>query len=598
MFFLRMKSIFPIVCLTVFCVSCVTLPEVQMANEAFSEGNTDRAYKLLITASQKKPNDLKVQESLSKVRSAAEGMAISTVVSNYSACGKTLECAKAAVASLTKYRQDYGLDQHTNIAAQILSYKSIIESTESSIAEQESCASDCLARKEFQCVEECIASITLLEPTSPAIEQLKAQLRVESEKYVSQLVNSCLKKNDFNKARDFVQNGTLLSDWFVRDYNKRIDSAELVYAERECGVLIDDKRYYTAYLLAIRCGEQTKLNESIEAGVTFYVKQAKQELNAGNVGCAYIQALKAIRMDPDDAQAFEIHRTACDQIDQLVQEYIAIPAFDSPADKADVGASFSDALISYLFRLLPYGINIVEREKIDMILEEKKMEFKQDWSLLNVNVLITGNVSLLNIDRQNTQNNVMTKVEVNRKREINPEYELYKSLSSTERQNLEAPEMLVEVPIYETVTYKAGLERVKGVASVAVRMMDTKKGRIIFAPEFREQYEQEDKWQDAVELAGVSADQINLPNDTEVAEKLKAGLIKQLAESILDQFTNRQKQFLEKAEYRLKRKEWKQAVQEAAEGLYYCHRDAISADDPSRQQLEDIMLDLTENDCK
>ncbi|WP_022668976.1 hypothetical protein [Desulfospira joergensenii] len=360
--------------------------------------------------------------------------------------------------------------------------------------------------------------------------------------------------------------------------------------------LVRRKQYYTAYRELNQSPFKGEIHDMMAEvrrdGARFYLNQALQRTAAGNISRAYLESVKGFELNPEYPGMFEMHRDSRDKILKQVQRYIAIPAFDSPKDNPDVGTQFSDALISYLFRILPYGINIVERGKIDILMEEHKREFSQVANILNVDLIVTGNVSLLKIDRQDNQRQSTVRVPMGEKLAVNPEYEAFLQSGRTQK----APPKTVKVKEYGNFTINKGNSVVKGFAGVAVRIFDTSKGRITYAQEFNANYQEEDEYQDALEMAGIEGDPLTLSTDTEISEKLRKNIVKQLATVIQKQFEKREKDFLETARYHLSRREKDLAVKELARGFLYCVKAKIAPKDPDFTHIRENIIKLTETD--
>jgi hypothetical protein len=328
-------------------------------------------------------------------------------------------------------------------------------------------------------------------------------------------------------------------------------------------------------------------------GSTFYLQKAQNYFQRGNVSRAYLEAVKGYELDPQLPELFEIYRDTRDEILKKLQVYIAISAFGAPDGKPDLGPQFSDALISYLFRTLPYGINIVEREKIDLLMKEHKREFEVLGDILNVNMIVTGNVSLMNIDKQNAQNVTTVRVQTGEKKEANPEYDLIlKTHKNLEKVTL--PNPVITIPLYETYNYTHGKTTIKGFATVSVRIFDVQQGSIIYAQEFNANYEKSDTYQDAVAPANIQGDLLELPTDTEVMENLRNSIIEQLAAVIQQHFEKREGSFLKDAQYFLVRKEVPKAIDALAAGFLYCTKAGIGKESSAFQTIRDLIIEHTE----
>ena len=237
----------------------------------------------------------------------------------------------------------------------------------------------------------------------------------------------------------------------------------------------------------------------------------------------------------------------------------------------------------------------MERGKIDILLQEHKREFSQVATILNVDLIVTGNVSLLKIDRQDNQRQSTVRVPIGEKLAVNPEYEAYIQTSSAQNKT-KAPPKTIKIKEFGNFTINKGKSVVKGFTGVAVRIFDTSKGRITYAQELNASYQDEDDYQDALEMAGIEGDPLTLPTETEIREKLRKQIVKQLAGIVQKQFEKREKDFLKTAQYHLSRREKDQAIEELARGFLYCVKANVAFTDPDFTQIRDTIIDLTETD--
>lgn len=444
-----------------------------------------------------------------------------------------------------------------------------------------------------------IAEIQNSDPEYSGLAGLQNTLKQSNGAYLEKRIKSAYDKGDIKGANQAIKEWYALSlpadeqarmQGMIKDWEKKIITQKVTELTRK-------KKYYSAYLMLT----QSKYKEDYGSlfkkvrgkGARFYLNQARLRLNRGDVSRAYLEAVKGFELDAELPGMFEMHRDTRDTVLENVQKYIAIPAFDAPRSNPDAGTQFSDALISYLFRIMPYGINIVERGKIDILMEEHKREFSQVANILNVDLIVTGNVSLLKVDQQDNQRQSTVRVPIGEKSQINPEYEAYIQ-SGGSGNKTPVPPKTIKVKEYGNFTITKGRSVIKGFANVAVRIFDTSKGRITYAQEFNANFQASDDYQDALELAGVEGDPLTLPTDTEVQEKLRTKIVKQLAEVIQKQFEKREKHFLESAAYYKSRRETHLAIEELARGFLYCVKAKVPFNDPDFTEIRNSIIDLTE----
>ncbi len=446
-----------------------------------------------------------------------------------------------------------------------------------------------------------IDAIRSADPAFPDLVALDADLAKAHAAELGRQIEGALAAGDPGAARLALTALQGLDPSQAVPFQGRVDSAEAKWIRERSATDIRAGRYYTAFRRAnaSKLAPGTLVNELRRDGAAHYLLQARQRMQRGETARAYLEAVKGLELAPEDPLLFEVHRDARDAELAKLQTYVAIPTFAAPSNRPDVGAQFSDALISHLFRVLPYGINIVEREKIDLLIKEQNQGFAQLGEVLNVDLIVSGNVSLLEIDRQESEQEAVARVQVGVRQEANPAYEVAYRLAAQANPNrkpnaADLPAQTIAVPVQESVRYRKGKVTVKGFATVAARIFNTKKASIEYAQEFNARVSAADDYQDGVAGTEITGDPLELPSDTEVVESLRNQLVQKVSDVIQGQFGQRQKALLEEAKYRLARRERDLAVQPLARGFLYCVRAKVPASDAAYSELRDLAVEQTE----
>jgi hypothetical protein len=340
--------------------------------------------------------------------------------------------------------------------------------------------------------------------------------------------------------------------------------------------LVAQKDFLTAYrnLLGAGFPEARAYQETVRRdGSRHYLDLARSELakDITRLGYAYFASAKAKELNGDQEDVFRFHRDISDMIENLITVRIAISGFDSPAAVPGVGNQVSDALIAYLVDRLPHGIQILERSKIDQLLSERGRELKELSDNLKVEMFIIGNVSTLDIERQRTEREVAEIVKTGVRKEPNPIYAQMaaKFGPETGKWPSQPPAFIDGAPITETVRYKQGEEALNGIMVSSVRIFEASKGAISVAREFRVVESLKDGFRDAVPIAQIAYDALDLPADNEVRERLREGMVKKIAEVVLSTYVERERRYLTAAQSYLDRREREKAVLELACGHHY-----------------------------
>ena len=258
------------------------------------------------------------------------------------------------------------------------------------------------------------------------IDNLIAYMEEHKERYLNQ-INEFLKAGRGKKAEHLYSELALIAPNYpglrtLQDEIRRVSRKELL---SKISKLESQKKYYTAFK-TLQDSNHDGLGKQItrisSKGKKYYYGKAKAHLKSREIYLAYIASMKAKELAPKDIRVFQIHKKCEDLVRKEIQKYIAVLAFDGPANDPDAGKLFSGALISRLFKALPYGINIVEREKIDMLVNENQMKLQNIGSLLGVDMIITGNVSLFKADKTVSEAMASAKIKIGEEEKPNPEF--------------------------------------------------------------------------------------------------------------------------------------------------------------------------------
>lgn len=583
-----------------FLAGCAMQNALLSARSAFEAGNLEQAYERYSSILDKEPENKEAQTQIQAIgRTLSERAVADARASLQTADPVTVPQLESVIAKLTASAK-YDLGQQT-IGPALGKFQSQINTIRQENENRAKNARSAMSSNDFTTVKDQIELIRRTDPSSPVSQTLESEYKNSYSTFLEQKMNTFLKDENLPEARAAYESIVELGLPEIRmgDLTTKFKNEELEILKKQARSDMKKKKFYRAYLSILEGGREKDLKETIKEirteGSKFYLERAKKFFEKGEVSRAYLEAVKGLELNEKLSGMFEIHRDSRDKVMEKMQKYIAIPAFGAPTSSPDLGPQFADALISYLFRILPYGISIVEREKIDLLIEEQKREFQEVGNMLNVNLIISGNVSLMNIDRQKSESKAITRAQVGQKMVPNPEYEMMiQAYGNKIHKQKNLPPQLIAAPEFENFEYMKGKVTMKGFASVSCRIFDTRKGGIIYAQEFNANYEESDEYQDAVDVAGVKGDPLELPTDTEFAEKLRTKIIQQIADVIQAQFAEREKAFLEEAEYFLARKEEDKAMDPLAQGFLYSVKAKVDPKDPNLKKLRDLILEHTE----
>ncbi len=428
-----------------------------------------------------------------------------------------------------------------------------------------------------------------LKPSAEMGAQLEAWIK-ERDVTVSAAIDDMVSKKDLDGAdkllKQWTQETPEPDKALVSPRTANLDSVRQQVLEARLGDLLALKKYYTAFQL-IKDSNQSYLNSRIaevrRLGATHYKAKALAEKSAGEtrVGYAFFAAEKAFQLNSNDDETFTLRRQLNDLMNDVITYRIAVKTFNPPSKEPEAGAALANSLIEYLMNTAPYGIRMMERTEVDALLNEKGVPDLSKMDMdprAKVRLFIVGDVSTLNVERQNSPREGTARVLTGKTQEPNPEYQKYlkeygrnKNKWPVELQDL-GP--MVEKQTEQLLRYKLGEETINGTMEVSIRSFEGS-GSITTAKMFRSTFTTNDTYSDQVSQATppVALDPLGLPTDTEIKKELRDTLAKEIGEFVLGSFKNRERRFLQSAQVALDRREAHLAVAELAACYFYCQSD-------------------------
>ncbi len=451
--------------------------------------------------------------------------------------------------------------------------------------------------------QEAISSLDdVLAATSENEEarQMRRKLLSERDSYYKRVIPELCKGNNY----DDCKKAELLLDVFKAQMPKpdmRLIADLQILIEQTRGKvadqLIGQKKYFTAYML-IKDVNSPKYRDLLELivkqGSTFYMALANEENKNVKDSYAYAAAVKAMKLSgSENDQAFKLHRDCADRVDDSLKMKIGI-TFESSGDDPDIGTNFSNELLSYLHPLLPYGIGIDERNKIEFGIE--KVGSKDVIRLLGLKWAVFGDIQC-KVLRERDERQVTTWSPVSQTIP-NPHYETELKMmmeSGEQSSKLPKPQPTISTQISEKLTYTVGEERLHGQVLCSARIYSPNKGYVISTRNFITTSDANDLFRNEVPGANIAWDPLELPQQLTFEQKMRKDMVKQVGDWLLNNFSYRQRSFYQEAEYFIQRKQFDHAVRAATQGYLYCLRDNIAEDDRWFRGLRQLaLIDLTE----
>jgi len=457
------------------------------------------------------------------------------------------------------------------------------------------------ARNWGQAMSAVDAAIALDPPNSDAA-RLRQQILSERDDHYARILRELCRDPSFEKCmeanslfRDFNAEKPHPDSGLTAELRNLIDRTRRQVIEQ----LVAQKKYFSAYALAKDSqapGYASVLADIIKQGGAFYLTLANDEYKNVRDFHAYAAAVKAVELlGQDHEQAFRLHRDCADRVDDSIQIKIGIAPFKSSGDEPDIGKRLTNDLLSQLHPLLPYGVQIEEREKVEFGIE--KVGSTEAVRLLALKWAIFGDVDC-RVSREHNTRQVTAWAPV-LKTIPNPQYETELKMIATtpakDRDKLPAPRPTITAKVSEKIEYAAGENSLHGQLACSLRIYSAAAGYVTSPKSFSITREAKDTFCDGVPEANVPKDPLELPSQLTFLQGMREEMVKQMSDWLAGNFNNRQRQFGEEAEYRIQRREWDEATKVAVQGYYYCLRAKVPQNDPQFVRLRKLALfDLTE----
>jgi len=480
-------------------------------------------------------------------------------------------------------------DQAGRIAATISLYQSQLAELRRIIAQTLSEAAARALIYHYTKATELIDQAIKLDPQNGVA--LESKLQIDKQKALYESIEEYLRTGDFENVffafERFKEFAGIKVD--IKDFPLGNNIAKLISEKAE--TLTQQKRFYDAYILINQYHMDLlddSLNKVKRSGGRYYLDAARSAVTyQSDHTKGYVYAVLANEMNANDIEVFNIHKLTQDHVDRNIQKYIAVASFDSPSNAPDAGKQFSDSLISYLYQVLPYGINILERDKIDYILKEPGSEARAIGEILGVDLIVTGTVSLYKVDKLVDERVATAKVKMGEETVSNPKFlQMVNMFGSDVSTWPQRPPETIQKENFQLMKYTKGAAQMKGFAKVSIRIFDAARGTIKFVKDFDATVVRESEFQDEVEQAGIAYVPLKLPTNTEIKEEMRKSIVNEVGKIVQASFENRGMRFLNQANFYLNRLEPESAFKPLAEGYFYCKRDQIDPDDPSFKQIK------------
>lgn len=319
-------------------------------------------------------------------------------------------------------------------------------------------------------------------------------------------------------------------------------------------------------------------------------------------GNALVWLQKAESLNPGDTDLFQKIIDVKDRINKRIRKSIAVVDFGSPATNKDAGRIVADKLISFLHKNASGDVRIIERESLQSILRELQLgqtgivDIKSAQAvgkMRGIDTFIMGNVLHYSSKMTDTPSTSVARVLVDEEDVPNPDFSLWlmQHPKPTEEEWKLAPPKTIKKRNYQFISYRQGVAKINAIIEVSYKLVDTFTGENIFTNTISGRVVKEDKYQDAVPVANIPHDPLELPTETEVLDDLTNEKIKEIGQSVLKHFQSLETVYFNEAQMLQKRRDFEHAIEKYIDAIYDERLKGISTpiSKKSQEAIEEII---------
>ena len=320
-------------------------------------------------------------------------------------------------------------------------------------------------------------------------------------------------------------------------------------------------------------------------------------------GNALVWLQKAEILSPNNQDLFLKLVDVRDKINKRIRKSVAVFEFGSPSSNKDAGKIVADKLITYLQRHASGDLRIIEREKLESILREMQLGQTgiSDVSaatvrkIRGIDTFIMGNVLQFSVKTTDSPSTGQAKVLVDEEDVPNPEYQywLIRNPRPSEEDAKTAPPRTVKKRNYQFVSYRYGTTKINAMVEISYKLVDTMSGENVVTSTIPGRSEKSDKYQDAVNMANITYDPLELPTEAEVLDDLTNQKVSEMAQSVLKKFQSLEDEYLKEAKAHQKRRNFEQAIEKFTDAIYDVKLKGITTS--IAQEASDTINKLTKN---
>lgn len=297
--------------------------------------------------------------------------------------------------------------------------------------------------------------------------------------------------------------------------------------------------------------------------------KAKEFMDMGLIGSSYSLFTYINKINSNYKSVFVLQR---DLKDKLIKNNIlklAVSEFVIPNMDKSSGTRFTASLTSQLFKQSLNDLKVIERNRLNIILDELKLRetgnlesLAQRGKIKGLNVFVFGDIIESAVEPQRVETKISKKVQIGTRKINNNQYMMYMMASDLDKDKWpKMPSQFLEEPEYQIISYNKGEIKKTANLIVSVRIVDIERGEIIAAKTIESQEITSDKYNEGVEFAGIMSDPENIASDKTLLNKLYKKMRIDISNFILEPFKNREIVLQEKTNLQMERREYKKAME-------------------------------------
>ncbi|MDD5167365.1 MAG: CsgG/HfaB family protein [Syntrophales bacterium] len=320
-------------------------------------------------------------------------------------------------------------------------------------------------------------------------------------------------------------------------------------------------------------------------------------------GNALVWLQKAETLSPNNQELFLKIVEVKDRINKRIRKSVAVFEFGSPSNNKDAGKIVADKLITYLQKNASGDLRIIEREKLESILREMQLGQTgiSDVSaatvrkIRGIDTFIMGNVLQFSVKTTDSPSTGQAKVLVDEEDVVNQEYLFWQSQNPrpSAEDALKAPPRTVKKRNYQFVPYKYGSIKINSLIEISYKLVDTMSGENVVTSTIPGRSEKVDKYQDAVTMANIPYDPLELPTEAEVIDDLTNQKVSEMGQSVLKKFQSLEDDYLKDAKALQKRRNFEQAIEKFTDAFYDVKLKGITTS--VSQEATELINKMTQN---